>query len=94
MGGKRYERNHAAPLRGQFWGAFVGADPPEEVPAHPSGEMWMYAGTLPSSGYLGVLVYVAGPSHQEPGDEKSGRRLPHPFYNQYILHQPTEHPSL
>ena len=70
-GGKRYERNHAAPLRDQFWGAFVGAGPPEEVPAHPSGEMWMDAGTLPSSGYLGfvLLNYAAGPSHREPGDE-------------------------
>ena len=38
-GGKKYERNHAAPLRDQFWGAFVGADPPEEVPVHPSGEI-------------------------------------------------------
>ena len=86
-GVKGYELNFAAPLGDQFWGAFVGADPPKEVPAHPSGEMWMNAGTLPSSGYLGYCSFdAAGPSHREPGDGKSGG-------NSHALLQPIQFTS-
>ena len=97
MGGKRYERNHAAPLRDQFWGAFVGADPPEEVPVLPSGEMWMYTGTLPSSGYSGFALLRCGAIPSGTGRwEKWGmfNRPPRPFYNQFNLLPPPEHSSL
>ena len=41
-------------------GAFVGADPPGEVPVHHSGDVWMDAGTLPSSGYLRSSFMLQG----------------------------------
>ena len=59
-GGKGQELYLAAPLRYQFWGAFVGANPPEGVPAHPSDEVCMNTGTLLSFGYLGSSFALQG----------------------------------